>query len=93
MTRQHFDGDDTFQPYVAGAIDLSHAARTQWRLNFVGAEFRASGKGHACASLYCIARALRAIRRFWEDAYIMSLFIFASMLGCRYGAVVDLDRE
>ena len=50
--RKNLDGDVAVEAGVAGAVDFAHPARTQRRLNCIGTEFRARGKGHSCASLY-----------------------------------------
>ena len=43
MLGQDLDGDGAIEPRVAGAVDLSHAARTECGLDFVGTEFGAGG--------------------------------------------------
>src|SRR5580704_16329438 len=47
MRGQNFDRDRAIEASVAGAINFSHAARTEKRLNFVWTEFCARGERHA----------------------------------------------
>jgi hypothetical protein len=49
--RQHLQRDVPAESAVAPALQLAHAARAQRRLNFIGPEFRARGKGHPFARL------------------------------------------
>src|SRR5579859_4681058 len=44
----NLDGDIAIEARVPRPVDLSHAAFTEGRQNFVGAEFVAYGKGHSC---------------------------------------------
>src|SRR2546425_4347846 len=44
--RQNLDSDISSQPCVAGAIHLTHSARSQGRKNFIGTEFCARSDGH-----------------------------------------------
>src|SRR5579872_4878285 len=46
---ENLDGDIAVQARVAGAVDFAHAAGTERRLDFVGAEFGASGERHGWA--------------------------------------------
>ena len=46
MGRENLDGDGAVETRVAGAIDLTHAARSEGREDFEGAEFGASGQSH-----------------------------------------------
>ena len=42
----NFDRHDAIQARVVGLVHLSHAARADWRKDFVGAEFVACGERH-----------------------------------------------
>jgi hypothetical protein len=48
---KEFQGDTSIKARVARAVNLTHAACTEWRLNFIGAEFGAGGEGHQIAPL------------------------------------------
>src|SRR5437016_11390551 len=52
LRRQNLDGDTTLQPRITRAVHLAHAARTQWREDFVGPEFGARSKRHTWPRLY-----------------------------------------
>jgi hypothetical protein len=43
MVWEDFDGYGPIEPSIAGAIDFSHAARAEGRLDFIGAELCARG--------------------------------------------------
>jgi hypothetical protein len=49
--RQYFDGNVALQSRIAGAVDFSHSAGSQRRLDFVWPEFSARGKSHQLAQL------------------------------------------
>ena len=51
MRRQDFDRDGSIESGVLCALDFAHAARTQWRLDFIRAEFHAGSKSHRWAQL------------------------------------------
>lgn len=51
MFRQNLDCDHALQASVAGAIHFTHAAGTERRLDFIGAEFGAHGEAHRCEPL------------------------------------------
>ena len=44
---RNLDGDGTFEPGIAGAVNLAHAAGTERGLDFVRAEFGARGERHS----------------------------------------------
>ena len=48
---QHLECDVAAEFRVGGALHFAHAARSQRRLNFIRAEFRARSKSHPCAQL------------------------------------------
>ena len=54
-SRQHFDRHLTLQVGVRGAIDLTHAARTDWGGDFVRAEALAGRKRHAWAEILSLS--------------------------------------
>src|SRR5439155_6001158 len=51
MGRQDFDCDYPVQTSVAGAIHLTHATRTQLRLDFIGPELCSRSQTHTCGEL------------------------------------------
>jgi hypothetical protein len=51
MRRQDLDRDGAIQARVERAIHLSHAACSQWRLDFVRSESGARAESHGCAQL------------------------------------------
>jgi hypothetical protein len=52
MRSKNLDCDLSVQASVARTIDLAHAARTQFRLDFIRSEFGASGEGHPLAIIF-----------------------------------------
>src|SRR4029077_215709 len=44
--RQHLDGDVTIEPYIAGAIDLSHPTRPKRRDDLIVRQFHAGLQTH-----------------------------------------------
>ena len=46
LGRQHLDRDLAIEALVVGAVDLAHAAGTQWRDDLVRAEARTRGQRH-----------------------------------------------
>ena len=46
MLGQNFDGDGALEARVPRPVDLAHATRTEWGLDFIGTEFCARGEGH-----------------------------------------------
>jgi hypothetical protein len=50
VRRQHLDRNSSVEPRASGAVHLIHAARTNLRDDFVGAEFCARGDRHKVPS-------------------------------------------
>jgi len=63
--------DRSFQPRVARAIHLAHAAGAERRLDFIRAEFRARGQSHNWVGLYLPKSRNLQVRP--ESAYALSL--------------------
>ena len=53
---KNLNGDVAVEPRGTGSVHLSHTARADGRMNFVGAEFCAGGQGHGWARLYSKTR-------------------------------------
>jgi hypothetical protein len=49
--RQDLNRDTSVEASVTSAVDLAHAACSERRLDFIGAEFRARGENHPCTPL------------------------------------------
>ena len=61
-----FDGDDTVQARIPSLLHVAHAARSDGREDFVGAESVASGKRHRTDLLSVLGQRSRGRSRFGE---------------------------
>ena len=64
VTRQDLDGDDAVKASVAGAIDLSHAASADGRLDLVRSEPAPRNEWHEFGGLYLGASSLLGAGRY-----------------------------
>src|ERR1700686_1418079 len=51
MRSENFNRDRAVQAGIQRTVDFPHSAGAQRRLDFIGAEFRARGKGHRCCAI------------------------------------------